>query len=364
MSYILILITLLLSAAIVSYLIPKLLLISLQKRLINIPNNRTIHIAISSRLGGISFYLAIFLSVCLCLCFVGLYDKQLWHEVITISFLFEGCALFIIYLVGIADDVVGVRYKYKFCAQIISALLIITSGTWITNLHGFCGIEMIPDCVGISLTIFLFVFITNSINLIDGIDGLASLLSIVALLVYGILFIHLADDADSLIVFATIGALLPFFYYNVFKIRKRTQSKIFMGDAGSLLIGLILSIMAVKLWNVHSSVSGNSVSYYYILAYTMLIVPCFDVVRVILFRIKTHKHIFSPDNSHIHHKLIKLGLTQHQTLLTIASVSLFFLILNISLIQIVDINIIVIVDVLIWTTFNIIIKKITIKTQK
>ena len=186
----------------------------------------------------------------------------------------------LLYLTGIADDLVGVRYHQKFIIQILCASLFPIAGLWINDLYGLFGIYALPSYVGIPFTIFTVVFITNAINLIDGIDGLASGLSSVALLVFGFLYISKGLWLYSMFAFSTFGVLVPFFYYNVFGSAERDR-KIFMGDTGSLTLGYILSFLAIK----YSQNNVDVISYTegaFVIAFSTLIVPVFDVVRVIL----------------------------------------------------------------------------------
>ena len=344
MLYVGVLAAFIISCGIVVYLTPKLLLLSLRKKIIDHIDGRKIHTAAASRLGGFSFFPAIFLSVCLSIGIMCLFDQQICLENITIKFVLGFCSLFILYILGVTDDIVSVRYRKKFVFQIIAALLIVFSGTWIKSLHGFLGIGQLPDLIGIVLTVILLVFIMNSINLIDGIDGLASLLSILALWIYGTLFLSRFAIVDSLLAFAALGALVPFFYFNVFKVSRKNDSKIFMGDAGSLVIGFMLGVMAIELWNMEIP-NGNR-PYPYILAYTMLFIPCFDAVRVALFRVKDHKSMFLPDNNHIHHNLIGRGFSQRQALLIIVLGEVGCLFLNIFLTGYLNITFIVLIDIL------------------
>ena len=221
-----------------AYLIPKILLISIRKHLIDQPNARKVHTCVSSRLGGVAFFPAIFFAIGVTVSVFSRFDTNVMENFMTASFIMVMCACVLLYLIGIADDVVGVSWRIKFVFQIMAAGLVTLSGTWVNNLYGICGIWEISAWVGVPLTIFLIVFVINAVNLIDGIDGLASGLSCVALLFLGILFLYEGKETSSLLAFTTLGALIPFFYYNVFGIAKK-RYKIFMGDTGALVIGLI-----------------------------------------------------------------------------------------------------------------------------
>lgn len=123
-------------------------------------------------------------------------------------FLFVGMTL--LYLVGVCDDLVGVGYRYKFAVQIVSALLLVLSGNWFGSLGGLFGVYSVPAWVGIPVTVFIVVYITNAINLIDGIDGLASGLCSIALSVLSVIFFIRMQYVYALLAICTLGVLMPF----------------------------------------------------------------------------------------------------------------------------------------------------------
>ncbi len=155
-------------------IIPQILLISFRKNLFDEVNERKIHQGRVPRLGGIAFMPSMVFS-----------GGEAWANDVVVPFCFGVCALMIMYLVGMADDLVGVRYSAKFIAQLVSAGFLALSGLTIDNLHGFLGIGEIPQWVAVPFTMLVVVFVTNAINLIDGIDGLASGLSSIAFLWLG-----------------------------------------------------------------------------------------------------------------------------------------------------------------------------------
>lgn len=195
----------------------------------------------------------------------------------------------------------------------------------------------------------IFVKTTNAINLIDGIDGLASGLSSVALLSYGYSFFLSQQYGFAMFAIATFGVLVPFFYYNVFGNAEKGK-KIFMGDTGSLTIGIIISILAIKLYNSHETYIDNYDPF--ALAFSPLIIPCFDVVRVFIHRTRLKMNPFKPDKSHIHHKLLAIGMKQRPAMVTIVSFAIVFTFGNLFLTKYININLLLI-DVLIWTIANI-----------
>ena len=334
--------------------IPQILLIAFRKQLFDVPDERKIHHSLVPRLGGIAFKPVILFAMFLV---IGV-NLQLSNEnVLELSLdavcplIFSFSAMVLLYLVGIADDLIGVKYRAKFIAQILAALMIIAGGTWIDNLHGVLGIYGISPWVGYPFTVLVIVFIINAINLIDGIDGLASGLSATASLVYGFTFLMTEDYLYAMLSFATLGVLVPFFYYNVFGDPSK-QRKIFMGDTGSLSIGIILAFLSIRIAMYPLNrciINVNPL----ILAFTPLFVPCCDVVRVYMRRVRNGKNPFLPDKTHIHHKLLAVGLRQRPAMVTIVSCSLLLVITNILLSKYLNINLILVGDLAFWILVNI-----------
>jgi UDP-N-acetylmuramyl pentapeptide phosphotransferase/UDP-N-acetylglucosamine-1-phosphate transferase len=260
------------------------------------------------------------------------------------------CCLVTLYLVGIMDDLVSVRYRHKFFVQIFCGILFVVSDLRINNLYGFLGIYELAVYVSIPITIFIVIFIINAINLIDGIDGLASGLSSIALLVFGLLFVYQKEYVYSMIAFSTLGVLVPFFYYNVFgKVEKR--SKIFMGDTGSLTIGLIISVLTIR-FSMYDKSIAHPMDGSIIIAFSLLIIPMFDILRVVLHRFRTGKHLFEPDMNHIHHKFLQMGFSPRKAMITILIISALFAITNILLFPYINITWLFIIDVVIWTVLH------------
>ena len=200
------------------------------------------------------------------------------------------------------------------------------------------------------LTVLIIVAIINAINLIDGIDGLASGLSSVALVFYGVWFFLTGYPFYSMISFATAGVLVPFFYYNVFG-DPNHQKKIFMGDTGSLTIGLIICFLSLKL-ALFVPLTDPDMPNPLVLAFAPLIVPCFDVVRVYLYRIRHGRNPFVADRNHIHHKLLNAGLKQRIAMLTIVCYSAAVTFANIALSPMVPVTLLVVADILVWVLPN------------
>lgn len=353
MDYIFIVLAFVISVFVARLIIPRILIISLRKKLFDIPDARKIHKRAIPRLGGVSFFPTILFSCCLVLAFrslTGYNISDLQVSYVLPECLFLICGMTLLYLTGIADDLIGVRYRQKFVVQILCACFLPISGLWINDLYGLFGVHVISAWVGIPFTVLTIVFITNAVNLIDGIDGLASGLSSVALLVFGVLFIEKGLWMYSIIAFSTFGVLVPFFYYNVFGSVERAR-KIFMGDTGSLTLGYILSFLAVK-YSQNNLVVTSYTEGAFVIAFSTLIVPSFDVIRVVMLRIRNGKSPFEADKNHIHHKFLAMGFTPRKTLITILLISCSFSAINIFFMPWVNNTVMLIGDITIWIGLN------------
>lgn len=341
----------LISAILTSMIIPVVLLISFRKKLFDVQDERKIHQGIISRLGGVTFKPVILFSIFLLLginVLTGIKSILQSFDEHARIFFFGLCATLLLYLTGIVDDLIGVRYRTKFVIQITCGVLLAVSGLWINNLHGLFGIYSLSPIVGYPLTVLVVVFIINAINLIDGIDGLASGLSSIAMFYYGTFFMTHEQYAYAMLAFASLGTLIPFFCYNVFGDAGRGR-KIFMGDAGSLTIGIILSILSISACT--HQCEGNYSPF--VIAFTPLLIPCLDVLRVVFHRFRTRKPLFMPDKNHIHHKLLNIGLSQHRALVIILTASAAIATLNIGFAPMININLLLLIDISIWTSLNI-----------
>ncbi|MDE5981311.1 MAG: undecaprenyl/decaprenyl-phosphate alpha-N-acetylglucosaminyl 1-phosphate transferase, partial [Bacteroidaceae bacterium] len=240
-------------------------------------------------------------------------------------------------------------YKAKFFAQVLCGVMLVAGGIWLDSLHGVLWIHEVPRWIGYPLTVLLTVFIINAVNLIDGIDGLASGLSGIACLFYGVFFFILQNYVYALLAFATLGVLVPFHYYNVWgdPLKRR---KIFMGDTGSLTIGLMLSVLSIKLVTCvpEDASEINTI----ILAFSPLLVPGFDVVRVYFHRVRNGKNPFLPDKNHIHHRMLAVGMTQRTAMVTIVFLSMLFIVCNVLLSKRVSVTFLFLWDVLLWIAVN------------
>ncbi len=332
-------------------IIPKISLIAFRRRLFDPLDDRKLHTTHIPRLGGIAFFPCIIMPISLVIaCHNLCTDSNLlsWEQSTCLLTLFS--CLFMLYLMGMRDDLIGMRYRAKFIIQTLCGLLLVASGFCFDNLYGLFGIYELPYYVGIPFTVFIIVYIMNAINLIDGIDGLASGLSMIAFFAFGCMFVCLHWWLYAFISFAALGALIPFFYYNMFGQTRRGR-KVFMGDTGSLTIGLLLAVMAIHL-SMSDPVKEELFPGAIVTAFSFLLVPMLDVVRVVLHRLRNHQPPFLPDKNHIHHKFIALGMSQHQALCFILSIAWLFIIANTLLASYLSVTVLFMLDVAVWTAMH------------
>ncbi|MEP6614575.1 MAG: MraY family glycosyltransferase [Mucilaginibacter sp.] len=269
------------------------------------------------RLGGVAIFVG-FTITSLLFCMT---DKSL-----PINYLLTACI--ILFAMGIKDDLSGVNSNTKFIIQfIVCAILVILGNIRLTSMYGVFGIYEMPYVVSAGLSILIILLIVNAFNLIDGIDGLAATTGIIANGAFAILFIYVKQYELAAVSFAMAGSILGFLRFNI------TPAKIFMGDTGSLLIGLISAVMALKFIEVNmlapASAKMPTVYEAPALAVAILIGPIFDTIRVFVVRIANGGSPFVADRNHIHHRMLKLGLSHLQTtlILTATNILTIFMVL-------------------------------------
>ena len=321
---------------------------------IDVPkDNRRMHKKPVPRLGGLAIFLGFIVSMLL---FVKV-DHQLQGILLGAS---------IIVVLGVVDDMSPLRAYFKFCVQIFAALVAVFHGVVIQTLSNPNVFAESPywdlGWLSIPVTIIWIVAITNAVNLIDGIDGLASGLSMVALSVFGTLAVIDGRWMSALLAFATVGVLLPFFFYNVFGNADRGR-KIFMGDTGSLTLGYILSFLAVQ-YTMNTYEAGINYEGAMLIAFSVLLVPCLDVVRVVLGRVRRGRDPFMPDKTHIHHKFLAMGFTPRRAMISILCISLLLCLANMALVSYLDNTLLLLCDVVVWTVMNLYMDKVILRHNK
>lgn len=326
--------------------LPQIMKISKRKQLYDIPNSRKSHNEKVPRLGGIAFFPSIVLSMSLVVGYRYLIGFPLNEQLtgnILLEFLFLSAGCLFLFMVGVEDDLIGVRYRKKFLTQFLVASLLPISGFYLTNLSGLFGLYELPVYVGIPLTILLIVFITNAVNLIDGIDGLAAGGSTFSFVVIGWMFFQKGLWLYSMLAFSAAGCLIPFLYFNIWG-RASKGTKMFMGDAGSLSLGFLLSFLIIK-FPLYISETEPDIKNL-VIPFTLLFIPMFDACRVMIVRAIQHKPIFLADRNHLHHKCLAAGMTHLQATELVLVFTIGLLIVNNWLVDVCNINVLLVVDLL------------------
>lgn len=355
--------TFLLSVLLATIVIPRIIFISYKKRLFDVPDARKVHKTPVPRLGGLAFLPVILISLCI-ITGIRYYMNEpvalVWSSCLFMRYLFLVAGTTLLYLVGVADDLVGVSYRYKFVVQTLSASFLPLSGLWINDLGGLLGLHAIPAFIGMPLTVFLVVYITNAINLIDGIDGLASGLTCIALGLLIIVCTLVGQWTHALLASATLGVVITFFYYNVFSVSGR---KLFMGDAGSLTLGYILSFLILHFWMQQEYWEPFKLNLNMVTISTLFI-PLLDVVRVFYSRVRSGRNPFLPDKNHIHHKLLRTGMRIRTVMITLLMLSLFLVVANFVLSFYINATFMLLFDLIFWCTSHLVINRAIVKHEK
>lgn len=296
------------------FAIPIIIQVAREKKLFDEPDERKVHKMVIPTLGGLGIFGGFILALLLGAP-VGSWELQYYIA-----------AAIVIFFLGVKDDILILSAAKKFIGQLVAAGIIIKfGGVQITNMHGFLGINEIPHIASIIFTLFTIIVIVNSFNLIDGVDGLAGSLGLLTAVVFGSYFWYVGQTMYAVMAFSLAGALVGFLIYNF------SPAKIFMGDTGSLLIGLINSIMVVKFINI----AGNDAMKLPLeaapaIGIAILIVPLFDTLRVFGLRILDRRSPFSPDRTHVHHFLLDLGFSHRKVTLLCVGTNIGFIILAVA----------------------------------
>lgn len=292
--------------------------------LLDIPNARKVHKYGIPRLGGTLFMPSLGLGVIITL--LIMYEDIDHPLEIGVSNVMMVVGAIMIYIIGIFDDLKGMKATHKFIIQTIAALLFPLCNLMISNLHGLFGIHEIPLWISYPLTVFVILLIVNAMNLIDGIDGLASSLAFLILGSFAYLYFNMGAYLFCLISIGLAGATLAFFFFNMYG--KVGRLKTFMGDSGSLFLGYVIAYLAIKYQMSNGVHSFTYREESLLISFTLVFLPCIDVIRVALQRKFNRKDMFEADKTHIHHCIMQIGLDMHQTLAVIITMFIAFCLIN------------------------------------
>ncbi len=324
----------LISFALVFAIMPHVIRIAIEKKLVAHPEARSSHEIITPCLGGIPIFLGILF------CSLLLTPIRQWDGLQYIL-----SALVIVFMIGTKDDINELSAGKKTAGLMIAIAILVTRGE--VRLEGLYNLFYLngdlPYWLSIAFSVFTLLVITNSFNLIDGIDGLAGTVGIISMLSFGTWFFVVGLAHLGVLALAAAGGLLAFLYYNMSKTQKT-----FMGDTGALLIGILLGIMTVEFIDVCSTAAipsiyrfSNPIS----VAVGILIIPLFDTIRVFITRAVRGESPMKPDRRHIHHLLIDSHLTHVQATFVLALVNLLFISLALFLDPLLDLHLILLIEI-------------------
>jgi UDP-N-acetylmuramyl pentapeptide phosphotransferase/UDP-N-acetylglucosamine-1-phosphate transferase len=275
------------------------------------PSDRKIHTAFTPSMGGICILLAAGLTLLLAVPLTAWAQWKLYF-----------IALAIIFVTGLRDDILVLSPGQKLLGQLLPvAILVFAGGIQITSLYSLWS-GPLPFWAASALTVLALVAVTNSFNLIDGIDGLAGVLSLLAFLALGTWFWLAGQHFPALLAGVFCGAIGGFLYYNW------QPSKIFMGDTGTLPIGFTIAVLLILFMEANFRLPAASSFRFSATIGTALcvfFVPAFDTARVVMYRLVNRQSPFRADRNHLHHHLLRLGLSHAQTALLLAAVNACFI---------------------------------------
>lgn len=305
----------LLALVAVCWIHPRLVRIALLKNIVDNPDARKLQRIPIPVLGGIAVFFGAVIGIAVTNAFTD-----------CSSLLAIVAAMMVMLYTGTMDDILDLSPGLRFIIEIgIVVLLIAVTGNSINNFHGLWGFYSVPGWIAWPLTVFATVGIINAINLIDGVDGLSSGYCVMASFIFGVVF--LLSGLQTMVILAAVsaGALIPFFFHNVFG----KSSKMFIGDGGTLVMGIVLSSFVLNTLSEGSAVTEYVNESFGVIPFTLAVlsVPVFDTLRVMTARIVRGTSPFHPDKTHLHHLFIELGFSHAGTtvcILTLNSLVVLF----------------------------------------
>ncbi len=217
-----------------------------------------------------------------------------------------------VFLIGLIDDLKGLRARVKFSAELVAAVALCVAGIRIETIGLTSELSISLGYAGCVLTVLWVVGVTNAVNLSDGLDGLAGGISAIACGVIAILAIYGGDTIMAILALALVGSLSGFLVFNF------NPAKVFMGDCGSLFLGYTIAASSVMCMTKSSAFVGLA------LPALALGIPIFDTLFSMLRRFLERRSLFAPDRSHFHHRLLDMGLRQRHAVLTIYLLTILF----------------------------------------
>ncbi len=295
------------------YAIPVIIQVSNMKKLFDLPGDRKIHATPVPSLGGLGIFAGFIMGLLLMVDLSDIAASSTFQYYLT-SFM-------VVFFFGIKDDILILTPFKKLLGQLaVAAILIFKANLVINNMHGFLGIEQINSSISICLSFFTIIVVINAFNLIDGVDGLAGSIGVITSSFFAFFALMGGDFYYALFGFSFSAALAAFLIYNY------SPARIFMGDTGAMLIGVVNAILVIHFINTAENSRILPVLASPAMGFGVLIIPLMDTLRVFSIRIIHGRSPFSPDRNHIHHLLLDRGMTHMTVTLTLSISTILFVI--------------------------------------
>ncbi len=281
-------------------------------------SSRHLHSTPLPRLGGIAIF-ASFLASIACTILISRHFSSLdpgFAPRSWLSILIPGSVVFFL---GVYDDVYGAGPYAKFAVQAIAGAMLFAGGLRIDGLPVLFGTHQFPSIVALPLTILWVLAITNAFNLIDGLDGLAAGSALFSTLVVFVVALLSHSTVVSVMTLVLAGAILGFLRFNF------NPATIFLGDSGSLFIGFMLSALALRGAQKSPTIIAVAIP---VVSFGL---PILETTLSVIRRVISGRPVFSADREHIHHKLLQLGFSHRQVVITLYAVSALFALLSLFL---------------------------------
>lgn len=333
---------------------PVLIHLFIKYRVSDSPGGRKIHQNEIPSMGGIGFFIAASISI-------GIWIWQFPET--EIRYIYGGILL--MFFVGLRDDIVELKASKKILGQLVSVLLVVViADVRITGFYGFLGVEEINLFFSYLFTTVVLLALTNGFNLIDGLDGLAGTIAVLSLSLLGGWFYIQGIENYAILSFTFLGGVFAFLVFNWH------PAKIFMGDTGSLTLGFTLGALIISFMEINENLPEGTFLKFeptFSISVALMIYPLYDMARVFTRRISQGKGPMNPDKSHVHHFLLRMGLSHDKVSILLGAIQFLIIILVYALKDFSDNLLLPIISVLVialgWNLDRITIKYVKKKVE-
>ncbi|MCC6599516.1 MAG: undecaprenyl/decaprenyl-phosphate alpha-N-acetylglucosaminyl 1-phosphate transferase [Crocinitomicaceae bacterium] len=306
---------------------PSLIKVAKLKHLVDEPGEaRKLHSRSIPTLGGVMIFAGTIIAYCLWFPAKSNWMGRNYDPLSALNeFKYLVACMFMLFFLGLKDDIIGVSPSKKLLVHmLVGFILVVVANIRLTSFWGLFYVDELPHSVSIGLSVFIYIVIVNAINLIDGVDGLAAGVGLIASVAFAYWFFRTEDQPLALLATGLAGSLLGFLVFNF------QPAKIFMGDAGSLIMGVVLYVLTMKMIEFPPNRMITPMAHVSkpVLAMAIMSYPLIDTLRVFLLRTLQGRSPFSADKNHIHHKLLSLGLSHRQTALFLYAFTVFMILLT------------------------------------